>query len=102
MKIVAITACATGLAHTYIAEERLKSAAKELGHFISVETQGSMGVENRLKAEEIEAADVVILAADINVTGKDRFKGKKVVEIGTKMVVKSAKKLISQIEEKLK
>lgn len=101
MKIVAITACTAGIAHTYIAKEKLIEAAKSMGHEIRVETQGSIGVEDGLTPEEIKAADVVVLASDISLTGKERFAGKKIVEVPVSYVVKSPKALIAKIEERL-
>ena len=67
MKIVGIAACTSGIAHTYIAKEKLVMAAKELGHEVHIETQGTIGTEDELTANDIEAADVVIIAADIKV-----------------------------------
>ena len=67
MKIVAVTACPTGIAHTYMAAEQLEKTARKLGHDIKVETQGAMGIENELSPQEISAADVAILATDIAV-----------------------------------
>ena len=75
MKILAITACPTGIAHTYMAAESLEFAGKKLGHDIKVETQGAMGVENRFSDKDIKEADALILAADIPVAGRDRFQG---------------------------
>ncbi|WP_097006319.1 MULTISPECIES: PTS fructose transporter subunit IIB [Lacrimispora] len=100
MKILAITACTAGIAHTYIAREKLENAAKEMGDFIKVETQGSIGVENELKPEEIREADIILIAADIRVN-KDRFMGKAVVEIPISMIMKSPKGVISKIHQKL-
>jgi PTS system fructose-specific IIB component len=102
MNIVGVTACTAGIAHTYIAKEKIMKAAKELGHNARIETQGTIGVEDELTAVEIQNADVVIIASDINISGKERFKGKKVVEVPTATVVKSPKTLIQKIEEKLK
>jgi len=73
MKIVAITACPTGIAHTYMAAEKLEKTAKKLGHSIKVETQGAMGVENELTQADIAAADAVIIAADIAIERAERF-----------------------------
>ena len=101
MKIVGIAACTSGIAHTYIAKEKLEAAAKELGHEVHIETQGTIGTEDELKKADIEAADVVIIAADIKVGGKDRFKGKRVVEIPTHIAIKSPKALINKIEQEL-
>lgn len=100
MKILAITACTAGIAHTYIAKEKLENAAKELGDYIKVETQGSIGVEDELTPEDIRDADVILISADIRVN-KERFAGKPVVEIPISMVMKSPKGVISKIHEKL-
>jgi len=99
MKIVGIAACTSGIAHTYIAKEKLVTAAKELGHEVHIETQGTIGTEDELTAKE---ADVVIIAADIKVGGKERFKGKRVVEVPTHIAIKSPKGLINKIEAELK
>lgn len=100
LKILAITACTAGIAHTYIAKEKLENAAKEMGDFIKVETQGSIGVEDELKPEEIRDADIILIAADIRVN-KDRFEGKAVVEIPISMIMRSPKGVISKIHQKL-
>ena len=76
MKIVAITACSTGIAHTYMAAEKLQMEAEAMGHQIKVETQGSIGAENVLTAEDIREADAVLIAANTGVN-KDRFVGKR-------------------------
>ncbi|MBI9016786.1 MAG: PTS fructose transporter subunit IIB [Phycisphaerae bacterium] len=73
MKYVAITACPTGIAHTYMAAEQLEKTAKKLGHEIKVETQGAMGIENELSASDIKNADAVIFAVDIMVEMEERF-----------------------------
>lgn len=65
MKIAGVTKCPTGIAHTYMAAERLEVTGKKLGHEMYVETQGSQGTENVLTDREIEEADYVIIAADI-------------------------------------
>lgn len=101
MKIVGIAACTSGIAHTYIAKEKLMRAAEALGHEIHVETQGTIGTEDELKAEDIKAADVVIIAADIKVGGKERFVGKKIVEVPTHIVIKSPKALLNKIQNDL-
>lgn len=99
MKIVGIAACTSGIAHTYIAKEKLEKAAEALGHQINIETQGTIGIQDRLREEDIEKADVVIIAADILVEGKERFKNKKIVEVGTNVCVKAPKSLLMKIEE---
>lgn len=76
MRIVAITSCPTGIAHTYMAAEALERAGKKLGHQIKVETQGAMGIENTLSAADIAAADAVIFAVELPVLKRERFAGK--------------------------
>lgn len=78
-KILAVTACPTGIAHTYMAAEKLNERAKELGISIKVETNGSSGVKNRLTAEDIAGADAIIVAADTKVE-MSRFDGKPVIQ----------------------
>ena len=92
MKIVGVCACTAGLAHTFMAQKKLLSVGKERGHLVSIETQGSMGVENELSPEEIKNADFVILATDIKI-GTERFKGKKVIKIPTNVAIKGTVKL---------
>ncbi|MCK1248278.1 fructose PTS transporter subunit IIB [Streptococcus uberis] len=102
MKIVAVAACTSGIAHTYIAKEKLIRAAESLGHTIHVETQGTIGVEDPLSTEEIQAADVAILAVDIQTTGNERFRDLPTIKVPTSIVVKAPKKLIEKIESDLK
>ena len=102
MKSVGIAACTSGIAHTYIAKEKLVAAAKELGHEAFIETQGTIGTEDELTAQQIKDADVVIIAADIKVGGKERFQGKRIVEVPTHIAIKSPKALINKIEAELK
>lgn len=92
-KLVAVTSCPTGIAHTYMAAEALQIAAKEMGYEIKVETQGSVGAENVITAEEVKNADAVIIAADTNVD-TSRFVGKAMVEVSVKEAIKDAKGLI--------
>lgn len=80
MKIVGITSCSTGIAHTYMAAESLEIAAKKRDIEIKVETQGSIGAENVLTEQEIAEADAVIIAASTSVN-KDRFNGKRLLEV---------------------
>lgn len=99
MKIVGVAACTSGIAHTYIAKEKLIKAAKSLGHDIWIETQGTIGVEDALTTNQIRDADVVVLTIDIQISGKERFAGKKVIEIPTGRVIKSPVKIIQKIAE---
>ncbi|MEL7614052.1 PTS fructose-like transporter subunit IIB [Halomonas sp. ATBC28] len=81
-KIVAVTACPTGVAHTFMAAEALAEAGKAMGHAIRVETQGSVGAQDKLTEEEIADADVVVLACDIDVD-PSRFAGKRIYRTST-------------------
>ena len=81
MKIVAISACAAGIAHTYMAAESLKKSAKKAGDEVKIEIQGSMGLEHRLKQKDIDDADLVLFMVNISVREPERFKNKKVVEM---------------------
>ncbi|MDO4199025.1 MAG: PTS fructose transporter subunit IIB [Erysipelotrichaceae bacterium] len=101
MKIVAVTACTAGIAHTYIVAEKIQNAAVEAGHSCKVETQGTIGVQNELTTQEIAEADVVIYAHDIAVRGQERFAGKKIVDIPISVAMKNPKSLIATIEKKL-
>lgn len=94
-KIVAITACPTGIAHTYMAAENLQMAGKELGIEIKVETQGSIGAENQLTEKDIEEADAVVIAAATNVD-KSRFGGKPILEVPVEDAIKDPKGLIEK------
>ncbi|WP_145142717.1 fructose-specific PTS transporter subunit EIIC [Roseomonas gilardii] len=94
-KLVGITACPTGIAHTFMAAAALEKAAKALGHEIKVETQGSVGAKNQLTPEEIAAADAVVIAADTGVdTG--RFDGKRIVITGTNEALRGGQDLIKR------
>ncbi|WP_339182430.1 fructose PTS transporter subunit IIB [Oceanobacillus sp. FSL W7-1293] len=101
MKIVGVAACTAGIAHTYLAKEKLVKAAEEAGHIVKIETQGTIGTEDELTTKEVAAADVVIIAADISITGRDRFKDKKVIQIPTHIAMKSPKALVKKIEDEL-
>ncbi|WP_349655483.1 fructose-specific PTS transporter subunit EIIC [Xanthomonas sp. 10-10] len=94
-RIVAITSCPTGIAHTFMAAEGLQQAAKKLGHQMRVETQGSVGAQDALTDEEIRAADVVIIAADREVD-LARFAGKRVLKSGTKPAINDGPALINK------
>lgn len=100
-KIVAVTACAAGIAHTYMAAESLEKAAKKAGYKIKVETQGSIGAENVLTEKDIETADVVIIAADINIDLM-RFSGKRVLSVKSIDAIKAPEALIKRAYDEAK
>lgn len=99
MKIVGISACTVGIAHTYLAQQKIEDAAKKAGDEVKIETQGTIGIENELTAEEIAAADVVLLAVDVAISGEERFKGKKVIKVSTETAIKSPNKLIAKLHK---
>lgn len=101
MKIVGVSACSAGIAHTYIVQEKLEQTAKAMGHTCKIETQGSIGVDNQLTAAEIAEADIVLLAVDIKIGGMERFKGKPVVKVGTEVATKNPAGLIKSLEKAL-
>mgnify|MGYP003346795463 CR=1 FL=1 len=98
MKIVCVTSCITGIAHTYMAAESLERAGKKLGHEVIVETQGSAG-SNPLKQEIIDSADAVIFAVDLEVKGRDRFNGKPYIQVGVAKAINGSSGLINQVLE---
>ena len=93
-RIVAVTSCPTGIAHTFMAAEGIQAAAQALGHDVRVETQGSVGARDALTAPEIAAADIVIIAADTGVD-RARFAGKRVYATSTKAAIRDGKGLIA-------
>ena len=93
--IIGVTACPTGIAHTYMAAESLTKTAQEMGYKVKIETNGSTGVKNALTAEDIAKADGIIVAADKKVE-MDRFLGKKVVIVPVVQAMKRPKELIEE------
>ena len=94
-KILAVTACPTGIAHTYMAEEALYEGAKKLGVSIKIETNGSSGVRNELTEEDIKNSDVIIVAADKNVD-INRFIGRKVLFVNTSKAIKESTQILQK------
>ena len=99
MKIVGVCACTVGIAHTYMAQEKLEKAAEKAGIEAKFETQGSIGRENALTEEEIKEADLVILAIDVKIADTDRFAGKKVIKVSTDVAIKSPNKLMEKAKQ---
>ncbi|WP_057912809.1 PTS fructose transporter subunit IIABC [Peribacillus muralis] len=97
-KILAVTACPTGIAHTYMAADALKTKAKELGIDFKVETNGSTGIKNALTAAEIEEADAIIVAADKQVE-MDRFNGKHVIIVPVAQGIRKTEELLTRAME---
>ncbi|MEN8078566.1 fructose PTS transporter subunit IIB [Clostridioides difficile] len=100
MKVVAVTACPTGVAHTYMAQEAIEKECRKRGYEVQVETQGSMGIENELEQDVIDEADVVILAIAIGIDGEERFEEKmeegKVLQVEPGDVLKNVSAIIDK------
>ncbi|MGH3449841.1 MAG: fructose PTS transporter subunit IIB, partial [Haloechinothrix sp.] len=98
MKLVAVTSCPTGIAHTYMAAEALEQAATKAGHELVVETQGAAGAEP-LSDEQIAAAGAVVFAADIEVRGRERFAGKSIITGSVKRGINDSAAMIGEAVE---
>lgn len=96
MKIIGITACPTGIAHTYMAQEGLENECKRRGFEYKIETQGSIGVENELTDADVASADVVILAVSIMIEGEERFEGKPVVRANVDRAISDVENLVDE------
>lgn len=101
MKIVGITSCTCGIAHTYMAREKLIQAGKKLNHDVKIEAQGSGGIEFALSEEDVKNADCVLIASDVAVANTERFKGKPTVKVPISTAIKSPEHLLMRIQEKL-
>lgn len=101
MKLLAITSCASGVAHTYMAAEAIEKAAKERGHQIKVETQGLGGIENKITMGDVKEADAVIFASDLTILGKERFDSIRIFNVSVTNAIKHNTKIIEAIEKEL-
>lgn len=105
MKIVAVTACITGIAHTYMAQAALEKESKKRGYEIQVETQGGMGVENEIDQDDVDAADLAILAIAVGIEGEERFDEKresgKLLEVDPSDVIKNPSDIFDEAEKLL-
>ncbi len=95
-KFVGITKCPVGIAHTYMAAEKLQKAGQARGYEVKIETQGASGVEDELSAADVADADFVIIAADVAVDGEERFNGKPVLYAKTAEAIKDSDTLIEK------
>lgn len=102
MKIVAVSACTAGIAHAYMAQEALLEECKKRGIDCKVETQGGMGIDNELEQDEIDEANVVILAVAVGIEMEERFDEKrdqgKVIEVNPSEAIKNTAALIDRAE----
>lgn len=101
MKFLAVTACPSGVAHTYMAAEALLKACKENDIEMKVETQGSIGIENVITPEEVAAADAIILTKDMPILNEARFEGKKIVKVNISDAVKKAPAIVKKVRSML-
>lgn len=98
MNVIAVTACPSGVAHTYMSAEALEKAFKSTGHNVKVETQGSIGIENKLTSQDVKAADYVILTKDVAIQDEERFKGKVIVRVTVADAIKKSEALVKKLE----
>ena len=99
MKIIGVTKCPTGIAHTYMAAARIEKECERLGYEVKVETQGSQGTENKLTKREIAKADYVIIAADVVIEEPDRFYGKWGLKTRIKPLLKNTQGVFERLEQ---
>mgnify|MGYP000567661021 FL=1 len=99
MKIIGVTKCPTGIAHTYMAAARIEKECERMGYEVKVETQGSQGTENKLTKREIAKADYVIIAADVVIEEPERFYGKWVLKTRIKPLLKNTQGVFERLEQ---
>lgn len=97
MEIVGVTACISGVAHTYMAAEALEKICKKAGYKVTVETQGALGSENQLDEAQIASADVAVIISDINIEGAERFKHCRVVRCTISQFLRSTDEVMLAI-----
>ncbi len=98
MRVVAITACHTGIAHCYMAAESLLKAGESLSIQIKVETQGAMGIDNKLSMHDIERADFILLASEISLLESDRYANRAVEVISLQDAINKPKTVLLKIK----
>lgn len=103
MKIVSVTACPTGIAHTYMAQESIEKEAKKRGYQVKVETQGGLGIENEISQTDVDTADVVLLAVAIGIDGEERFEQKekegKLIKVEPGEAIRKISEIFDQLEK---
>lgn len=104
MKIAAITSCATGIAHSYMAAEAIRKVAKKHGCPVKVEIEGALGIENELSEADIEKADIIVFANDVSISKAERFKDVKykVIKFGPHEVIKNPEIIFEKAKEIIK
>lgn len=99
IKIVAVTACVSGVAHTYMAAEQLEKLCHKKRCHIRIETQGALGTENALTQEEIRDADLAVIACDINIEGMERFRQSRTIKMGVQQLLTQPQLLLNAVEK---
>lgn len=99
--LVAVTACVSGVAHTYMAAERLEKLCQQEKWSIKIETQGALGTENRLTEEDINRADAVLLITDIELAGAERFTQSRYVQSGISAFLREPQRVMSAVRKLL-
>ena len=101
MNIIAVTSCPIGMAHTYMAAAALKKAAKKLGYSIRVETQGAMGIRDRISKEEIEKADLFIDCSDVAIIEGERFAKVLTYNTSTSKIIKKSVAILTEATKEI-
>lgn len=101
MKILAVTACPSGVAHTYMAAEAIADACKKAGVECKVETQGSIGIENEITPEDVASADAVILTTDMPIKNVERFDSIPKAKVAIGPAIRQADKLVAAVIKKV-
>ncbi|QLR45283.1 PTS fructose-like transporter subunit IIB [Enterobacter sp. RHBSTW-00994] len=99
--LVAVTACVSGVAHTYMAAERLEKLCQQEKWSVHIETQGALGIENELTDGDIRRADVVLLITDIELAGSERFEHSRSVKCGINAFLRDPQKVMSAVRKVL-
>ena len=102
MKILAVTACPSGVAHTYMSAEAIQAACEKAGIECKVETQGSIGIENAITAADLEGATAVILTTDMPIKDVGRFDSLPKVKVKAGVAIKSADAIVAKIQQQLR
>lgn len=97
MKILAVTACPSGVAHTYMAAEAIRQACKKAGVDCKVETQGFIGIESTITEEDVKSADAVILTTDMPIKDEKRFDNIRQVKVGIGQIIRQANDIVAEI-----
>tara|TARA_B100000524_G_scaffold331522_1_gene218104 strand:- start:245 stop:556 length:312 start_codon:yes stop_codon:yes gene_type:complete len=102
MKIALVTACLAGVAHSKMAAMALKKEAQKRGHELCIEEQGGHKIPVKISKEQIEDADVIIIAKMVSISGKDRFKGKMILDVSVNEAVRKPSLIMDKAEQLIK